>query len=142
MVDNLLTVGRWRAESGGDVVNDLRRRRRSSLWTIGLPEGLNEGSFAALAWRPGEPADWSARSGLVVALESDDALRLALEVRGLAARWAAPLLVRVGQANLEGTPTTIPFSALLRGLDDNGMADWLTLDHTDVDRMARPCDAL
>jgi hypothetical protein len=72
---------RWRVENSDDVSSELNTERERPEWSFALPAVGSDETYAALAWRPRAPENWSQRGGLVLQLEAAEAMRLIVEVR-------------------------------------------------------------
>ncbi|MGD8328125.1 MAG: CehA/McbA family metallohydrolase [Acidobacteriota bacterium] len=81
---DLLAAARFEANERGVVANvvegvDMPR------WRFEMARPNTFDAFAAMAWRPGSPLDWSAADGVVIELRARRPLRVNLEVRARAA---------------------------------------------------------
>ena len=79
--DRVHSWRRWRGESSADANSELNTDGERPEWRFDLPGDRSDESFAALAWRPRAPEDWSQKDGLVLRLESAAVMRLIVEVR-------------------------------------------------------------
>lgn len=85
MSRNLLAEADFEANDRGVWRNTVEPGDEMATWrfTLGLAGGVD--AFAAMAWRPQEPMDWSGADGMVVDLRAAAPLRVNLEVRAYAA---------------------------------------------------------
>ncbi|MFQ5743695.1 MAG: PHP domain-containing protein, partial [Acidobacteriota bacterium] len=116
--ESLATRPGWGAESSVDARSQLDGAAGRLSWELELPTQGQAESYAALAWRPAAPVDWSRRGGLVLRLSSRRTLRFIVQVRCRAAdgrerSWYHSL--KVGPA---ARSVAIPWSRwLLQGED-------------------------
>ncbi len=77
----LLALPGWAAERGDGGVSAIARGEQGLAWEVGLPGERRGGQpYAALAWRPERPVDWSGFRGVAVRLGSDTPWRVALRL--------------------------------------------------------------
>jgi hypothetical protein len=79
----LLAEARFEANGRGVAGNSVAGEG-ALRWRFEMPVPSTVDAFAAMAWRPDAPLDWSGAEGMVIELRARRPLRVNLEVRALA----------------------------------------------------------
>ncbi len=107
---DLLAVSAFEDNHRGVVRNIVEGTPDGITWAFALEQESAREAFAAMAWRPAEPMDWSAADGVVVGLRSSSAVRVNLEVRADNENGETEAWVYSLKATPEGLATAIPWN--------------------------------
>ena len=103
----MLPTANFEANHRAVAHNAVGRSDDGVSWTFGLEEPSARDAFAAMAWRPDEPLDWSAADGIVVSLQAEWPMRARLEFRTEAADGSLESWVHSIKAGPAATPLAI-----------------------------------
>jgi hypothetical protein len=107
---DLLAVAAFEDNHRGVLRNFVGATPEGIAWEFELEQVGERDDFAAMAWRPAEPMDWSGADGIVVGLRSRQALRVNLEVRAQGENGETEAWVYSLKSTPKGVPTAIPWS--------------------------------
>lgn len=110
MSRNLLAEGDLEANDRGVSRNAVEPGDEMTTWRFALEPDSIVDAFAAMAWRPQEPMDWSGAAGMVVDLRAAAPLRVNLEVRAYAADGTLESWVFSLKAGPRTEATAIPWA--------------------------------
>lgn len=100
----------WQAGSSDDVSAEAIASDEGQVLRLELPEDPGPNAYAALALWADEAWDWSGSGGLVVSLQSEEDLRVFVEVRSRDADGEERSWHYSVKATAEALPTAIPWS--------------------------------
>jgi hypothetical protein len=109
MSRNLLAEADFLANDSGVSRNAVESGVEMATWSFALEADSVVGAFAAMAWRPQEPMDWSDAEGMVVELRAAAPLRVNLEIRAYAADGTSETWVSSLKAGPRKAATAVPW---------------------------------
>lgn len=109
MSRDLLAEADFEANDRGVWRNVVESGSEMATWRFALGPAGGVNAFAAMAWRPQEPMDWSAADGMVVDLRAAAPLRVNLEVRAYAADGTSESWVFSLKAGPRNEATAVPW---------------------------------
>jgi hypothetical protein len=110
LAQDLLATARFEANQAGVVANDVGAEAGGGVtWRLALASESTRDAFAAMAWRPEAPLDWSRFDGLVVQLDAGATLRVSLEVRTRAADGSLESWIHSLKAGPDSPATAVPW---------------------------------
>jgi hypothetical protein len=107
---DLLKIADFEANHRDVAHNVVGGSGEGVAWNFRLAEVSQREAFAAMAWRPDPPLDWSAADGMVVSLKSAHPMRARLEFRTEAADGSLESWVHSVKAGPDAVPTAIDWS--------------------------------
>ncbi len=107
---DLLAEAALEADDRGVSRNAVESGDETAIWRFALEPDSVVDAFAAIAWRPQEPMDWSGAEGMVVDLRAAAPLRVNLEVRAYAADGRSESWVFSLKAGPQNEATAVPWN--------------------------------
>lgn len=105
--DDLMRASGWAAESDPTSMSAMALGETGMLWDMRIPAGERTSAYAAIAWRPQQPVDWSSARGVGLHLRAERTWRVGLRVWTLDARGGQRTWERVVPANQHGRGTGV-----------------------------------
>lgn len=109
--ESLLEASNFEANHIGVTSNTVAASADGVSWRFALEAPSQREAFAAMAWRPEQPMDWSAADGLVVLLEAERPLRARLQFRTPAADGSLQEWVHSVRAQPDGRAVAIAWDS-------------------------------